>query len=175
MQIIFKYDEKLFSIFPEAKKYNNDHDILVKEIKNYFSYGPFKPQIKFENNLVIIDIDTPAIYKHDKDYQKVVDLCTKGKYNLAKPILTRLIKENPTVSEYHRIYGQILSDEGNQDQAIDKIIDALRWDPDNVYALLMMGNIYAKFKNDIKTATLYYDYALAADRYYNLCRHYFCS
>ena len=102
MQVIFKLDEKLFTIFPEAKKYNNDHDILIKEIKNYFTYGPYKPQIKFENNLVIINLDTPTIYKHEKDFQKVVDFCTKGKYNLAKPILTKLIKENPTVSEYHR-------------------------------------------------------------------------
>jgi tetratricopeptide (TPR) repeat protein len=115
------------------------------------------------NGLVIIDVDTPTINKHDKDYQKVVELCTKGKYGLAKPILSRLIKENPSVSEYHRILGQIYSDEGDQDLAIDKLMDALRWNPDNAYALLMTGNVFAKFKNDVKTATKYYDLALAAD------------
>ncbi len=146
MQIIFKYDEILFLIFPEAKKYGNDKGILSKEIKEYFTFGPYKPNVSFKNDIVIVDIDTPMIAKHEKDFQKVVDLCTKGKYEFAKPILIRLIKENPSVSEYHRILGQIFSDEGDQDRAIDKLMDALRWDPDNAYALLMMGNIFAKFK-----------------------------
>ena len=59
--------------------------------------------------------------------------------------------------------GQVLSDEGNQEEAINSLIDALRWDPRNGYALLMTGNIFAKFKNDIPTAMQYYDQALVAN------------
>ncbi len=36
----------------------------------------------------------------------------------------------------------------------------MRWDARNGYALLMMGNIFAKFKNDVSTAMKYYDQAL---------------
>ena len=56
--------------------------------------------------------------------------------------------------------GQILSDEGNQDEAINCLIDALRWDSRNHWALLMMGNIQAKFLKDVPTALKYYDQAL---------------
>jgi Flp pilus assembly protein TadD len=56
--------------------------------------------------------------------------------------------------------GQILSDEGDQEEAINCLIDALRWDPKNAWALVMMGNIFAKFKNDIPIAMKYYDQAL---------------
>jgi tetratricopeptide (TPR) repeat protein len=59
--------------------------------------------------------------------------------------------------------GQILSDEGNQDEAINCLIDALRWDSRNHWALLMMGNIFAKFKKDVPTAMKYYDQALMAN------------
>ena len=59
--------------------------------------------------------------------------------------------------------GQILSDEGDQDEAINYLIDALRWDSKNAWALLMMGNIFAKFKEDIPTAMKYYDQALVAN------------
>ena len=59
--------------------------------------------------------------------------------------------------------GQILSDEGNQEEAINCLIDALRWDSKNGHALVMMGNIFAKFKNDIQTAMKYYDQALVAN------------
>lgn len=59
--------------------------------------------------------------------------------------------------------GQILSDEGKQDDAIDCLIDALRWNPNNGWALIMMGNIFAKFKNDVPTAMKYYDQAVIAN------------
>jgi len=59
--------------------------------------------------------------------------------------------------------GQILSDEGDQEEAINYLIDALRWDSRNGWALLMMGNIFAKFKDDVPTAIKYYDQALIAN------------
>lgn len=59
--------------------------------------------------------------------------------------------------------GQILSDEGDQDEAINYLIVALRWNSKNAWALLMMGNIFAKFKEDIPTAMKYYDQALIAN------------
>ncbi|MBK8669134.1 MAG: hypothetical protein IPN89_06580 [Saprospiraceae bacterium] len=70
----------------------------------------------------------------------------KGKYADAKPILKKLIEKNPAISEYHRIMGQILSDEGDQDEAINCLIDSLRWDSKNGWALLMMGNILLSSK-----------------------------
>ncbi len=59
--------------------------------------------------------------------------------------------------------GQILSDEGDPEKAINSLIDALRWNSKNGYALLMMGNIFAKSKNDVPTAMQYYDQALVAN------------
>ncbi len=59
--------------------------------------------------------------------------------------------------------GQILSDEGDPEEAINSLIDALRWNSKNGYALLMMGNIFAKSKNDVPTAMQYYDQALLAN------------
>lgn len=129
-------------------------------MSDYYSYGPYKPKVTIKKDWVIIDIDIPAIEAEEKDYNKTVSLCEKGKYSEAKPILNKLLEKNPTNSEYHRIMGQILSDEGQQDEAIDHLIDALRWDSKNNWALLMLGNIFAKFKNDIETAMKYYDQAL---------------
>ncbi len=68
---------------------------------------------------VTIEIDTPTITSQEPDYRRTVALCEKGKYPEAKPILKNLIQKNPTNSEYHRIMGQILSDEGDQEEAIN--------------------------------------------------------
>jgi tetratricopeptide (TPR) repeat protein len=161
MQITHKIDDFLYTIFPELR--GGGKSLLINKLENYYSFGPYKPTVTVTEDWVTIDIDTSAIILQEADYRKTVALCEKGKYAEAKPILKKLIEKNPTNSEYHRIMGQILSDEGDPEEAINSLIDALRWDPKNGYALLMMGNIFAKFKNDVPTAMQYYDQALVAN------------
>lgn len=158
MQIIHKLDDFLYTIFPSVK--NGDIESLKSEIQKYYTYGPYKPKVKIEDNWVIVDIDIPTINSDDSTYKKVISLCENGKYSEAKPILEKLISKNPSVSEYHRIKGHILSDEGDNEGAIDCLIDALCWDPKNSWALVMMGNLLAKYRNDIPSAMTYYDQAL---------------
>lgn len=129
-------------------------------METFYTSGIYKPTVTVEKGVVIIDINDISINVENTEYLKVVSLCEKGKYSEAKPLLNKLIQKNPTNSEYHRIKGQILSDEGEQDLAINSLIDALRWDSKNGYALIMMGNIFAKFKNDLPTAMKYYDQTL---------------
>jgi tetratricopeptide (TPR) repeat protein len=161
MQIIHKIDDFLFTIFPELAGGGNS--LIISVLRNYYTFGPFIPKVTIENNWVTIEIDTPKILAQEADYKKVINLCEKGDFLEAKPILTHLIEQNPTNSEYHRIMGQIISDEGDQEEAINYLIDSLRWDSKNGWALLMMGNIFAKFKDDVSTAMKYYDQALIAN------------
>lgn len=158
MIIIHKIDDFLFTIFPELMGGGNE--LIIITLENYYTYGPFKPKVTIDKEWVKIEIDTPTIITQEAEYRKTVALCEKGKYSEAKPILKKLIDHNPTNSEYHRIMGQILSDEGFQEEAVNCLIDALRWDSKNGWALIMMGNILAKFQNDVPTAMKYYDQAM---------------
>ena len=162
MQIIHRIDDFLFTIFPELIG-GGGNAFIINYLENHYTYGPYKPKVNIDNGWVKIEIDSPAIISQEADYKKIVSLCENGKFAEAKPILKKLIGKNPTNSEYHRIMGQILSDEGDQEEAINCLIDALRWDSKNGWALLMMGNIFAKFKNDVPTAMKYYDQALIAN------------
>jgi tetratricopeptide (TPR) repeat protein len=162
MKIIHKIDEFLFTLFPEL--IGGSNDLINNELEKYYTYGPYKPKVGINEDWVTIEIDIPTILAQDADYQRTVALCEQGNYAAAKPILKNLIAQNPTISEYHRILGQIHSDEGNQEEAINCLIDALRWDSKNGWALLMMGNIFAKFKSDVDTAMKYYDQALASNK-----------
>lgn len=126
MQIIHKIDDFLFILFPGI--WDKDNEELVKKIEEFYTYSVFKPKVSIKDGLIIVDIDTPAIISQESDYRKVVSLSEQGKFAEAKPVLNKLIDINPTVSEYHRIKGQILSEEGNHDEAINCLIDSLRWD-----------------------------------------------
>ena len=160
MTIIFKIDELLLDLFPRTREANFDHSVLKDELTDFYSLGPYKPKVEIEDDFVTIEIDTRLIETQEQDYRKVVALCERGQFQEAKQILGNLLDKAPHMSEYHRILGQIHSDEGNQDEAIDCLIDALRWDPKNSHAFILMGNIYAKYKEDEPTAMKYFDRAL---------------
>lgn len=104
-----------------------------------------------------IVIEGELIEKHQQRYAEVLKLSEKGKLEEVKKRLSGLIEEAPQVSEYHRVMGQIHSEQGDQEEAINYLIYALRWDPANGWALMMMGNIFAKYKRDIDTALTYYE------------------
>lgn len=163
MQIIHKIDNFLLELFPKYAASNKNLEILKDELSNYYSFGPYRPKVTHKDDFVIIDIDTPTIAEQQVDFNKVVSLCEKGRYEEAKKILIPLIEKNPTNSEYHRVLGQILSDEGKQEEAINSLIDALKWNPKNGYALIMMGNIFARNKEDFETASKYYNQALVVN------------
>ncbi len=161
MKIVHPLNDFFYTLFPNLT--GGVKSLIINELENYYSYGPFKPKISFDDDWVIVEIDTDKILAQEADYRKVVSLCEKGNFQEAKQLLQHLIANNPTNSEFHRIMGQILSEEGDQEEAINCLIDALRWDSKNGYALLMMGNIQAKFLEDIPTAMKYYDQALIAN------------
>jgi Flp pilus assembly protein TadD len=132
-------------------------------LTDYYTYGPYRPKVTIVDDVVTVQIDTQAIGNQQGEYNKVLNMCQQGQFQQALPRLRKLIEQNPTVSEYHRVLGQSLSESGDHDAAIDALIDALRWDPRNGYALIMLGNIYARHKNDIGAANKFYDQALAVD------------
>ena len=110
MIIIHTLNDFLFTLFPEVESGNIEK--LKEALLRYYSYGPFVPKIEVKDDAVLVDIDVSAIAAQDGEFQKAVTLCEKGKYEDAKPILMRLIEKNPTNSEFHRIMGQIHSEEG---------------------------------------------------------------
>lgn len=112
---------------------------------------------------VLVEVDADRIAVHEQDYRRPVRLAEKGRFAEAKQVLERLIEANPTVSDFHRLYGQILSDEGRSEEALDSLVDAARWDPRNAAALTMIGNIYARDRQDIDTALRFYERAVELD------------
>ena len=158
MQIIHLIDDFLYELFPETK--GADTEKIIEVFTKYYTYKVYQPKVSIKDNIVVVDINTSAIADQLSDYSKAVALCEKRRFDEAKPLITKLIEKNPTNSEYHRILGQVLAEEGDYKDAIDVLIDALRWNPKNENALIMAGNIFSKSENDIETAIRYYNQVL---------------
>ena len=90
--------------------------------------------------------------------QQALELCNRNDFEKALPLLEEVIKEEPQNSEAWRVLAQIhwlhLHD---VDKAYDELIEALRCEPKNIWALVLMRTILTRQKNDVEHATQYYD------------------
>ena len=93
--------------------------------------------------------------------QKAFDLCNDKRFDEALRLLENLVNEEPQNSEAWRTLAQIHWNHMHEpDKAIDELIEALKCDPHNLWALILMGNLFTKEKGDLETAKKYYDKVL---------------
>ena len=93
--------------------------------------------------------------------QQVLELCNKQDFNKALSLLENLIKDKPQNSEAWRVMAQIHWNQMHEpDKAYDELIEALKCEPKNIWALVLMGNLLTKEKNDVEHAQQYYNKVL---------------
>lgn len=136
---------------------------LIEKIKEYYSIDGISPDVQLENNFISVSIQNSNVFPNQNKYNLLIKSCENKEFNVAYPLVCELAEEYPSNSEIYRIKGQIESEMGQVDNAINSLIDALRWDSKNTYALIMMGNVFAKEKKDIDTALKYYEQASISD------------
>jgi len=157
MVITHIVDDFLFELFPEAE---HDTEKLTTILKRYYTLGPFEPEVELKDSTIEVSIDVDRINTDKSKFDKLVKYAESGKLDKAIELADELIEKAPNISEYHRVRGQAYSEKGDQEEAINSLIDALKWNPKNEWALLMIGNIYARFKKDMETALMYFDKVL---------------
>lgn len=161
MQIFYQRSEFLKKLFPDIDIHNNDQ--LIHALRDYYSHGQFAPEVKITGDTIQVNIPDALLNEDPAAFQKANKLCGSRRFSEARPILEELISKHPTISEYHRTLAQTYEEEGSHEKAIDILIDALKWDPKNHWALILMGNIYARYFDDTQTAMTYYDQVVEAD------------
>ena len=93
--------------------------------------------------------------------QKALDLCNNSEFDKALPLLEQITKEEPDNSEAWRLLAQLHWVHMHMpDKAYDELIEALRCEPKNIWALVLMGNLLTKEKNDVTHAREYYEKVL---------------
>ena len=156
MKIILDRGIFLEQLFPEAR----DEKQLIEYLKAYYSLGSNQPDIVVEKNLIIISIDTNQIEREEKLKAELINSVEKGDYKKGEKYALNLVELNPHISDYHRMLGQIYYERKESEKAMNALIEALRWDPKNGYALILMGNLHTIYKKDAETALLFYKRAL---------------
>lgn len=134
-----------------------DSTELKEKLVKYFSIDGFRAEVFVEGGWVIVRVDEKEIKDAEKQFEKITSLCDKGNFNDAKTAIKEFLKSYPRYSEAYRVLAQIYMQDGLIEDAINTNIEALRCNPRNGWALLLMGNLFGKYKNDITTAENYYN------------------
>jgi tetratricopeptide (TPR) repeat protein len=94
-------------------------------------------------------------------YQDAVRSADKGDYVAAIQGFRRVLQYLPNWGEARRNLAMAYLESGNVDEAKNQLIDVLRLDPTDVWGYLLLGNLYAKHRNDFGKAEGFYRTAFA--------------
>ena len=148
MDIIHSIQDNSFGIHePEA---------LKAKLVEYYAYNGVAPSVEIKGDFAHVHIDEDLITRVNQHLDKALAMIKRGDYRKAITEYERVIHDYPMHSEAYRQLAQVKFMLKDFDGAINHLIDALNNDPRNYWALILMGNIYAKYKNDWDVAEKYY-------------------
>ena len=88
MQIVHILNHFFYTIFPSME--GKSKDDLIHALEVYYSYGPYKPKVTVNDELVVIVLDKDKVLGQEADYRMVLAFCDSGNYTEAKPLLCKL-------------------------------------------------------------------------------------
>lgn len=163
MRLSFSRDQFFQTIFHLSPEELLNDGLVKQKVVSYFNNLGFDAEVAVLTSQIDVTLNTDLSNQADREVEKIADFASKGNYEKALKEIEDALVKFPAVSELYRIKGQILSDKGDTEGGVNVLIDALRLDPENKWALIMMGNIYARNRNDVKTGRIYYEKALEVD------------
>jgi tetratricopeptide (TPR) repeat protein len=163
MTISFERNAFFQNLFHFSEEELHNDEFVYDKVSAYFSLMGFDTQVEVLADRVEIELAITSSNKTEREIEKIANFAAKGDYSKAMKGIDRALEKFPAASELHRMKGQILSDQGDPEGGVNALIDALRFDPENKWALIMMGNIFARDRNDVETGRLYYEKALEVD------------
>ena len=140
MDIIHPIQDNCFGI--------NEPEALKAKLVEYYTYNGVSPVVELKDGFAHVHVDEELITRVNQHLDKALAMIKRGEYRKAITEYERVIHDYPMHSEAYRQLAQAKFMLKDIDGAVNYLIDALKNDPRNYWALILMGNIYAKYKNN---------------------------
>lgn len=137
-----------------------DQAALIAEIQKFYSVNGYVPTVTVEGDKVVVEIDAARLGQAEASYRKAVSCCNRGDFAKAEALLRAAVQTCPAYSDAYRLLAQIEMGRGNVDRAIDVNLSALKSDPKNLAALVLMGNLLSRDPAKLDQAAKYYEKVL---------------
>lgn len=133
---------------------------LRDKLLAYYTVDGYSAEVTIDGDYVKVKVDQKDLEQSQQEFNEITALCEKRQFKEAHSRLELFLKKHSRHSEGYRILAQMEMEAGNINKAIDIDIEALRCNPKNIWALILMGNLYSKYKDNYEIGRTYYDSVL---------------
>ena len=132
-------------------------------IKQSYGFLSDAVEVSIENGIATIVLPDDKSKKVNDAldwFDRGLKKAKQGDYQNAIQLLKRTLEYLPAHTDARRNLAMAYLESGDQDEALNQLIDVLRLDPKDAWGYILLGNIYVKHKEDRKTGEQFYKKAL---------------
>jgi len=128
---------------------------LETRVREQFSFLPQPIEVQFDGwrGVIIYTEESPAAREEAKRLQeKAAKRAAQGNYDKALGILKRVLELEPSNYKARRDLAMVFVEKGETEEAKNQLIEVLGVQPNNVWSLVVLANLYFKYENNFEVA-----------------------
>ena len=141
-------------------------DEAVGEIREQYSFLSSIDQVAIDEGFVTITIPEENPYRVEealRTYKRAGRAAERGNYQAAVGMFQDVLEIIPYHADTRRELGMAYMEMGDAARAKQHVVEALRLQPDDVWAYVILGNIYLKMEGKPELGARYYQKAYELD------------
>jgi tetratricopeptide (TPR) repeat protein len=131
-----------------------DETAILAIAREQFAFLPQPVDVSCEGSTVVVSFaeESPSAQAEAKRLaERAAKRAAEGNYDKAIGIFKRVLELQPSLTSARRDLAMVYAEKGQTEQAKDHLIDVLRSEPSDAWALVVLANLYIRDANDIST------------------------
>jgi len=132
-----------------------DSDGLRAKLADFYGFLPDSAEVVIDNDAVVLSWpDTSSTNKAEAERlaQKAAQRAKRGEHGKARDILKAALELDPSLTDARRDLAMVCVEMGEMDEAKNHLIEVLKLNPNDAWALVILANNYVREDEDFDTA-----------------------
>ena len=132
-----------------------DSDGLRAKLADFYGFLPDSAEVVIDNDAVVLSWpDTSSTNKAEAERlaQKAAQRAKRGEHGKARDILKAALELDPSLTDARRDLAMVCVEMGEMDEAKNHLIEVLKLNPNDAWALVILANNYVREDEDFETA-----------------------
>ena len=132
-----------------------DSEGLRAKLADFYGFLPDSAEVVIDKDAVVLSWpDTSSTNKAEAERlaQKAAQRAKRGEHGKARDILKAALELDPSLSDARRDLAMVCVEMGEMDEAKNHLIEVLKLNPNDAWALVILANNYVREDEDFETA-----------------------
>ena len=140
-----------------------DSDGLRAKLADFYGFLPDSAEVRVDRDVVVLswpDATTSNKAEAERLAQKAAQRAQRGEHAKARDILKAALGLDPSLGDARRDLAMVCVEMGEMDEAKNHLIEVLKLNPSDAWALVILANNYVREDEDFDTAKRFLQRAL---------------